>query len=621
MSTLTHRRTLLVALTTAVVAGLSAAPAGASGQKVKAKLQRGALTVTGTSGPDRIALRLAAADSGRLQVDVGDDGGADFTFDRAAVSSLLVQTVAGDDTVSVDESNGVFADTIPTELVGGDGSDRLVAGSGVETLRGSLGDDTIVGGSGASTLDGGDGNDRIGGGSGAETILGGKGNDTVDGNRGDDSADLGQGGDTFVWDPGDGSDTIEGNGGTDRMLFNGADVAEKVDLTANGDHLRFFRDVAGITMDTHGVEHVDFNALGGSDLVRVGELTGTGVTQVNTDLGAADAAADSVIVDGTNADDRIGIAGNASDIAVSGTPATVRIHDAEPSDALTVKALAGNDAISAAALPAGLISLVIDGGAGDDDAAGSRGGDVVIAGDGNDVVDGNQGNDTAFLGAGDDTFVWDPGDGSDIVEGQAGRDSLRFNGANVAERLDVSANGSRVRFTRDVGSIVMDTDGVERLDLRALGGADRLTVNDLGGTDMSSVNADLAGAAGGGDGAADRVIVDGTGGDDVVTLASGAADPGSLQVLGLFALVDVANAEAGDTVTVSTLAGDDVIQASGVLVGAPGLTLDGGDGDDVLIGGAGDDTLLGGIGDDVLIGGPGLDTLDGGPGNNILIQD
>ena len=56
--------------------------------------------------------------------------------------------------------------------------------------------------------------------------------------------------------------------------------------------------------------------------------------------------------------------------------------------------------------------------------------------------------------------------------------------------------------------------------------------------------------------------------------------------------------------------------------GAVLLTLDGGDGDDVLLGGAGNDTLLGGAGDDVLLGGPGADVLDGGaPGDNVVIQD
>ena len=83
------------------------------------------------------------------------------------------------------------------------------------------------------------------------------------------------------------------------------------------------------------------------------------------------------------------------------------------------------------------------------------------------------------MGAGDDTFVWDPGDGSDVIEGQDGADTMRFNGANVAEKFDLSANGSRLRFFRDVGNITMDTAGVERVDVNALGGIDLVTVNDL----------------------------------------------------------------------------------------------------------------------------------------------
>ena len=69
------------------------------------------------------------------------------------------------------------------------------------------------------------------------------------------------------------------------------------------------------------------------------------------------------------------------------------------------------------------------------------------------------------MGAGDDTFVWNPGDGSDTVEGQAGTDTLQFNGANVNENIDLSANGSRVRFSRDVGNITMDLNGVENVNV------------------------------------------------------------------------------------------------------------------------------------------------------------
>ena len=67
----------------------------------------------------------------------------------------------------------------------------------------------------------------------------------------------------------------------------------------------------------------------------------------------------------------------------------------------------------------------------------------------------------ACLGAGDDTFQWDPGDGSDVVEGQDGTDTMLFNGSNGDEIFDASANGGRLRFTRNLGNIVMDTDGVE----------------------------------------------------------------------------------------------------------------------------------------------------------------
>ena len=72
---------------------------------------------------------------------------------------------------------------------------------------------------------------------------------------------MGNGGDTFVWDPGDGSDTVEGQNGVDTMVFNGASIDEKFDLTANGNRLKLVRDIGTITMDTDGVERVDVNAL------------------------------------------------------------------------------------------------------------------------------------------------------------------------------------------------------------------------------------------------------------------------------------------------------------------------------------------------------------------------
>ena len=255
----------------------------------------------------------------------------------------------------------------------------------------------------------------------------------------------------------------------------------------------------------------------------------------------------------------------------------------------------------------------LNGEGGNDTLLGGSRAETFMGGDGNDFVDGNRGNDTAFLGAGDDTFRWDPGDGSDTVEGQDGHDRMLFNGANIAERFDVSANGGRVRFTRDIATITMDLDGVEQIDLNSLGGADTLTTNDLSGTDLTQVNADL----GASDGAPDNVAVNATNGDDAVVVSGNSS---GVSVLGLSARMDITNAEPTDALRVNALAGDDAVTATGLTANALTLTEDGGDGNDVLLGGDGDDTLLGGNGDDTLIGGPGMDVLDGGPGNNILMQ-
>ena len=213
--------------------------------------------------------------------------------------------------------------------------------------------------------------------------------------------------------------------------------------------------------------------------VTVNDLTGTDTNLVAIDLAAAgtttgDGQPDQVITNATAADDTITIAGNGSLIAVTGLAAQVVVVHAEgANDTLTVNGLGGNDTINASALGGGHINLVLNGGDGNDTLTGSGGNDLVVGGRGNDV---------AFLGKGDDTFVWNPGDGSDTVEGQTGTDTLLFNGANVNENIDISANGDRVRLFRDVGNVTMDLHGVEHIQLNALGGADTITVNDLTGT-------------------------------------------------------------------------------------------------------------------------------------------
>jgi RTX calcium-binding nonapeptide repeat (4 copies) len=317
------------AVAIAIAAGVAAAQANAA-QPVRAKLKHGVLTIDGTKASDTIALRLEAGDPGLLQVDVGD-GSADVTFEREKIAEIAVDAGAGDDFVRVDERNGAVDAGIPT------------------------------------TIDGGNGDDALAGGSGAETLRGGEGNDSIDGNGGADVAFLGFGDDTFVWDPGDGSDVIEGEDGLDTMLFNGAAGAEQFDLSANGNRLRFFRNVGPITMDTAGVERVDVNALGNADQVTVSDLTGTDVSDVNVDLAGTlggatgDDKPDRVVVNGTNGDDRITVTGDAGGVKVSGLATTIGILHAEAAnDRLDINTLDGRDSVDPSGLAAGAIQLFVD---------------------------------------------------------------------------------------------------------------------------------------------------------------------------------------------------------------------------------------------------------------------
>ena len=117
---------------------------------------------------------------------------------------------------------------------------------------------------------------------------------------------------------------------------------------------------------------------------------------------------------------------------------------------------------------------------------------------------------------------------------------MLFNGSAGNESFEASANGGRVRFTRNVGE---HRHGPRRRrDARHEGPRrrrHRSTVNDLSGTDVTDVVADLNAAGGGDDLAADNVIVNVTNGDDVVAVAGTGAN---VSVTGLAARVAISGA-------------------------------------------------------------------------------
>ena len=60
---------------------------------------------------------------------------------------------------------------------------------------------------------------------------------------------------------------------------------------------------------------------------------------------------------------------------------------------------------------------------------------------------------------------------------------MLFNGAGVAEQMDMSANGERLRFFRNPGQCHDGPNGVEG-STSTLSAAPTVTVNDLSGTDV-----------------------------------------------------------------------------------------------------------------------------------------
>src|SRR5262249_35943878 len=233
---------------------------------------------------------------------------------------------------------------------------------------------------------------------------------------------------------------------------------------------------------------------------------------------------------------------------------------------LTVNGGPGNDTITT-----GDGADTVIGSKGDDKIRTGNGDDRIFSGSGNDDVDGEKGNDFANLGVGDDTFTWLPGEGSDTVDGSFGFDHLNFVGAAGAEKMALTPNGRDAVFTRDVGTIRMDLHDMEALDLHALGNTDDITVGDMRGTTMKEANLDLAGPAGGGDGAADTITVDGTARADNVNVT---ANNGAVDVTGLRVQTHITSPEVADHLQVNTNDGNDRVQVDPAVNALIGVNVD-----------------------------------------------
>ena len=125
----------------------------------------GLLSITGTSGDDKINVRAAPENTSRVAVNKGVS-----IFNKADVTSIFVDALGGNDRVEIQAGGPDGTLTVPATVLGGagndtlsgaSGDDRLVGGDGDDLLLGTKGNDTLLGSNGIDQLQGGDGDDFI----------------------------------------------------------------------------------------------------------------------------------------------------------------------------------------------------------------------------------------------------------------------------------------------------------------------------------------------------------------------------------------------------------------------------------------------------------------------------
>lgn len=394
------------------------------------------VTIRADGGADRVEIGdLTATDVRSVEISLGLPGRAG---DGAADMITLTGAAANEDIniASVGAQITVAGLPAAVTIFGVEGTDNLVvSGGGGADFVGAL---NVAAGTVRLTLDGGAGDDFVMGGAGSETFLGGDGDDNlfagggddhVFGGRGNENAILGDGNDRFTWAPGEGNDSVDGGAGFDTLDFNGSSIGEVIDVLAENGAALLLRDVDAVRMELNDVERVDLQLLGGTDEVRVGDLTGTDLSEIVIDMGGPDGAADFIVIDGTDGADAVTIGVEDGAIVIEGLGAAIRILNAEAGlDQFLFRGFGGDDIVDASGLSG--IGLFVQGGDGDDVILGSAAADVLSGDGGDDIIFGNDGNDRLFGGSGDDFL--DGGANLDTLSPGGGQDIL-LNGEIIGE--------------------------------------------------------------------------------------------------------------------------------------------------------------------------------------------
>ena len=221
-----------------------------------------------------------------------------------------------------------------------------------------------------------------------------------------------------------------------------------------------------------------------------------------------------------------------------------------------------DEANGAIAVAGGAADFLLDGGDGDDSITGGSDAETLNGGNNNDTLLGRGGTD-----------ILNGGDGNDSLTGGPG-------GAPTPGNFEPHNGGpgddTIIWFNGDGSDIVEGGDGND---------TQRFDGNVAAADDMDLVPGAVVG----------RVLF---------TRAAGNIN------------MDIGTTE---NLLINSLGGnDDITLGPGVLNGLILVTVNGGDGDDIIRGGDGPDVLNGDAGNDTITGGAGLDVLNGGDGNDTL---
>jgi Ca2+-binding RTX toxin-like protein len=340
---------------------------------VQAFYDAGTLSVIGDAQANDILVK--AASDGTLQVtDHGQNVAIQTlsgTANRSELTHVNIDGKGGNDRLITDKSlntldtNGVLVNAPTVTMLGGTGDDFLQVNSG-GIVGGAAGIDAngVVVGQvvGDAFMDGGDGNDQLVSGFGNDVIRGGAGNDT------------------YTWPPGTLSDKWDGGTGNDTVIiigndtFKGQPAGDAFKLTADPTtgHVLFQRtNLVQFSVDIANTENIVLKPGAGDDVVTIGDLTG-----------------------------------------------------AKSLKTVTVLAGDGNDTVDASAQKNASITLLVDGGNGDDVLTGGAGINVINGGAGNDTINGGTGANVLIGGDGNDSLT---SNGKyDVLIGGSGADTFKL---------------------------------------------------------------------------------------------------------------------------------------------------------------------------------------------------